>query len=80
MLDIKNPIQAYEVFKLQWMIEHVATLSDLVITFSSCWMKIWMGLTYQRAFRVCFLAGNLDLVLMVLFGLAIRSSWSTIIR
>ena len=30
MLDIKNPVQAYEVFKLQWMIEHVATLSDLV--------------------------------------------------
>ena len=30
MLDIKNPDQAYEVFKLQWMIEHGATLSDLV--------------------------------------------------
>ena len=30
MLDIKNPVQAYEVFKLQWMIEHGATLSDLV--------------------------------------------------
>ena len=30
MLDIKNPVHAYEVFKLQWMIEHGATLSDLV--------------------------------------------------
>ena len=31
MLDIKNPVQAYEVFKLQWMIEHGATLSDLIL-------------------------------------------------
>ena len=30
MLDIKNPVQAYEVFKLQWMIKQGATLSDLV--------------------------------------------------
>ena len=30
MLDIKNPVHAYEVFKLQWMIEQGATLSDLV--------------------------------------------------
>ena len=30
MLDIKNPVQAYEAFKLQWMIAHGATLSDLV--------------------------------------------------
>ena len=79
MLDIKNPVQAYEVFKLQWMIEHGATLSVWSITFSSCWMKIWMGLTYQCAFRVCFLTGNLDLASMVLFGHATRSSWNTII-
>lgn len=30
MLDIHDPKQAYEIFRLQWMIEHGYGISDLV--------------------------------------------------
>lgn len=30
MLDIRDPLQAYEIFKLQWMIDHGLSIRDLI--------------------------------------------------
>lgn len=79
MLDIKNPVQAYEVFKLQWMIEHGATLSDLVRNLQLMLDEDLDGSDIPTSLQSLFLIGNLDLASMVLFGHATRSSWSTII-
>ena len=79
MLDIKNPVQAYEVFKLQWMIEHGATLSDLVHNLQLMLDEDLDGSDIPTRLQSLFLTGNLDLASMVLFGHATRSSWNTII-
>lgn len=79
MLDLHYPKQAYEIFRLQWMIDHGYSVLDLLKNLEAMIEKIKMSLVYEPVLRAYSRTGNSALALMVLSGHAMKNSCSTTI-
>lgn len=73
MLENHHARQAYERFRLQWMINHGYSLEDLVRNLESMILEDEMSLVYGLICQVCFRIGSTALVLMAPSGPALRS-------
>ena len=79
MLDLHDPKQAYEIFRLQWMIDHGYSVLDLLKNLETMIEEDQNEFGVRTGLESYSRTGNSASDSMVPSGPVIRSSWSMII-